>query len=173
MFNTDHIDPRNHHLVCGLKQETNEITVTETYNKHKKDRFIPYRVKDYPSPEVFGDVAEFLVRGEWVVCEFGGKEWKRECRRVGFSSTRCGLNAGTKTQENLTGLFNPQHKQKVEQEWGRKKKAVQVTTPQGEVHNFASCKEAAAFFGLLKGQLSKVCNGHISNTKGYKAQFTA
>ena len=173
MLNLDHIDPLQHHLICGWDRELNVIIVEEAYNKQKKDRFIPYRVHDYAAPRVFGDIAEFLIKNEWVVCEFGGKDWARECRRVGFSSTRNGKNAGELTQARLTGIFNPLNKVKVEEEWNRKKKPVLVTSPDGCSRVFDSCTEAANFFGLRKAQLSKVCKGRISHTGGYKAQFTA
>ena len=172
MLNLDHIDPLSHHLICGLDKEVNVIIVEEVYNKHKKDRFIPYRVQEYPAPRIFGDMAEFLINNEWTVCEFGGSEWRKECRRVGFSSTRNGKNAGEKTQAHLTGIFNPANKHKVEDEWGRKRKPVLITSPDGLSRMFASCAEAANFFGLRKAQISKVCNGHISHTKGYKCRFT-
>jgi hypothetical protein len=86
ILTTEHIDPRNGVLVCGLENSFNEIIAENEYNAGKQNRFVPYRVKDYSAPITYGDIGEFLIDGEWLVCEFGGSEWKEETRRVGFGS---------------------------------------------------------------------------------------
>lgn len=64
--------------MCGLTNKLNEVIADFSYNSRKGDRFVPYRVCDYPPPVTFGDVGEFLIRGGWIVCEFGGPEWWEE-----------------------------------------------------------------------------------------------
>ena len=83
MVNLEHIDPKKSKFVSGLENEYNEIIADESYNKSKNNRFVPYRVCDYPAPVTFGDVGEFLIEGEWVVCKFGGPEWWAESNRIG------------------------------------------------------------------------------------------
>jgi len=83
MLTLEHIDPRHGVLVSGLENEFNEIMADNSYNSRKTNRFVPYRVCDYPAPVTFGDVGEFLIEGEWVVCEFGGPEWWAESNRIG------------------------------------------------------------------------------------------
>lgn len=84
----EHIDPRNGELVCGLCNEFNEIFADFSYNARKTNRFVPYRVCDYPAPTTFGDIGEFLIEEEWVICEFGGTEWWAESNRVGNATTK-------------------------------------------------------------------------------------
>ena len=89
----EHVDPRKGVLVSGLENEFNEIITDSTYNSKKVNRFVPYRVKDYPAPVNEGDLGEFLVGadiltdspGNWVVCEFmvKGGIWWVESNRVG------------------------------------------------------------------------------------------
>lgn len=86
-FSLEHIDPRNGNLVSGLENSFNERVVDYRYNCRKTNRFVPYRVCDYPAPEFFGDIGEFLIGGDWVVCEFGGKEWWEESNKIGCSQT--------------------------------------------------------------------------------------
>ena len=90
MVNLEHIDPRKSKFVCGLKNDYNEIIADESYNKSKNNRFVPYRVYDYPSPVTFGDVGEFLIDGEWVICEFGGPKWQAESNRIGNAQVEAG-----------------------------------------------------------------------------------
>jgi len=87
MFTVEHIDPQKGVLVSGLDVESNLIIADESYNKRKTNRFVPYRVKDYPAPVNFGEIGEFLIREEWVVCEFGGEEWWQESTKIGCSQT--------------------------------------------------------------------------------------
>jgi len=85
----EHIDPRNHTLVTGLKNDFNEILADASYNYSKSDSFLPYRIKDYAAPINPGDIGEFLIQGEWVVTPFMG-EWylhealKHSARRTGL-----------------------------------------------------------------------------------------
>jgi hypothetical protein len=87
MFTVEHIDPKNGVLVSGLDININVIIAEESYNKRKTNRFVPYRVKTYPAPVNFGETGEFLIQGEWVICEFGGTEWWAESTKIGCSQT--------------------------------------------------------------------------------------
>jgi hypothetical protein len=86
-FTLEHIDPEKGILISGLDVRDNLIIADESYNKRKTNRFVPYRVKDYPAPVTFGEVGEFLIEGDWVVCEFGGPEWWEESNKIGCSQT--------------------------------------------------------------------------------------
>jgi hypothetical protein len=89
----EHIDPKNHSLISGFSEgplaSFNEIIADHSYNSKKQNRFVPYRVKDYPAPINEGDLAEFLINGEWVVCPFAVKNgnWWKEANRIGCGST--------------------------------------------------------------------------------------
>ena len=85
----EHIDPRNHTLVSGLKNDFNEILADASYNYSKSDSFLPYRAKDYPAPTNPGDVGEFLIQGEWVVTPFMGEWYLHESLK--YSARRSGL----------------------------------------------------------------------------------
>lgn len=87
MFTVEHIDPKNGVLVSGLDIDINVIIAEESYNKRKTNRFVPYRVKTYPAPVNFGETGEFLIEGEWMICEFGGTEWWAESTKIGCSQT--------------------------------------------------------------------------------------
>lgn len=84
----EHIDPINHHLICGLCNKSNEIFASGSYNFAKTNKFVPYRICSHVAPVTYGDIGEFLIDGVWVVTAFGGKEWHAETRRVGFASTK-------------------------------------------------------------------------------------
>lgn len=84
----EHIDPINHDLICGLRNCFNEILAIGGYNYSKTNKFVPYRVHEYGAPVNYGDMGEFLINGEWTVTEFGGDEWHRETRRIGFGATK-------------------------------------------------------------------------------------
>ena len=90
MVNLEHIDPLKSKFVSGLKNDHNEILADESYNKSKNNRFVPYRVCDYPTPVTFGDTGEFLIEGEWVICEFGGPKWWAESNRIGNAQVEAG-----------------------------------------------------------------------------------
>jgi len=93
MFTVEHIDPRNGVLISGLENRFNEILASGSYNSKKINRFVPYRVCNYPSPVNEGDTGEFLIGadiktdtpGEWVVCEFmvKGSIWWYESNKIG------------------------------------------------------------------------------------------
>lgn len=102
----EHIDPRNGTLVSGLCNEYNEVFADSTYNARKSNRFVPYRVCAYPPPITFGDIGEFLIGGEWLVCEFGGPEWWEESNQVGNSHTE----GGKKTMGGGLGIHSPKNK---------------------------------------------------------------
>lgn len=99
MITKEHIDPRKGRLVCGLKNEFNEVLADSSYNSRKTDRFVPYRVHDNPAPVNFGDKGEFLIGGEWVVCEFGGPEWWEESNRIGNSQVQKPFLGKSRTPE--------------------------------------------------------------------------
>jgi hypothetical protein len=87
MLTVEHFDPRKHPLICGLDVQENISVVNESYNKRKTNRFVPYRVKEYGAPKFFGDIGEFLIKSEWIICEFGGPEWWEESGLLGCSQT--------------------------------------------------------------------------------------
>jgi hypothetical protein len=82
----EHIDPRNHELVCGRKCSENEVIADFSYNYAKSDLFLPYRVKEHPAPVHPGDLGEFFILGGWVVTEFMGEWFKHEAQK--FSARR-------------------------------------------------------------------------------------
>lgn len=83
----DHIDPLKNELICGLDISSNVIESCLKYNKAKSNAFTPYRVCSLPPPQKFGDLAEFLINNEWVVCSFGGNKWWKEAKKLGYSRT--------------------------------------------------------------------------------------
>lgn len=83
----DHIDPLNSEFICGLDILENIIKSDLKYNKAKSNAFVPYRICSINAPKKFGDVAEFLINGEWMVCSFGGNRWWEEVKRLGYSRT--------------------------------------------------------------------------------------
>ena len=85
----EHIDPRNHILVSGLRNEYNEILADASYNYSKSDYFLPYRIKNFDAPVNPGDVGEFLIQGEWVPTEFMGEWYIREAQK--YSARMRGL----------------------------------------------------------------------------------
>lgn len=109
MLSLEHIDPRDSKLVCGFRSPCNEIWVDPSYNARKTNRFVPYRVYNHPAPVKFGDTGEFLVNGEWVVCEFGGEIWWEESNRLGNSCVNGGKTQGNFCVETHTGMFTPEY----------------------------------------------------------------
>ena len=85
----EHIDPRNGFLVCGLCVEENEILADASYNYRKVNRFVPYRICNYRAPVHPGDLCEFLINGQWTICEFAvpGGIWWEESHKIGCSTT--------------------------------------------------------------------------------------
>jgi hypothetical protein len=149
MLTIEHFDPRKHPLVCGLDVEENVSVVDESYNKRKTNRFVPYRVKEYNAPRFFGDTGEFLIKNEWVVCEFGGTEWwdesgylgcsqtsrKRyypDCSRVFFDGERWTKETKNKMSESaLKPSAQPAHKKKAQSD--------AVTTTNKVLHECPTC----------------------------------
>lgn len=78
----EHIDPRDHPLIKGLENEFNEVLAEGSYNFGKCNKFVPYRVKDYPAPVNPGDIGEFLIGVDWHICEFFGEWWKTEAIKI-------------------------------------------------------------------------------------------
>lgn len=82
-FDIDHIDPRweegrDYQLVCGLDCPLNYREEEPGKNSAKSNRFLPWRwSRDGIGvvPEDYGDLAQFLVNGEWVLMEFLSEEW--------------------------------------------------------------------------------------------------
>lgn len=109
MQSLEHIDPRDSKFICGLENQYNEIWVDESYNARKTNRFVPYRVNGYPAPMTFGDIGEFLINLEWVVCEFGGETWWEESNRLGNSCIHGGKTQGRRAVESRVGLFSPEY----------------------------------------------------------------
>ena len=99
MLTLEHIDPRNGVLVSGLENDFNEVMADRSYNSRKTNRFVPYRVCDYRAPVTFGDIGEFLIENQWVVCEFGGDTWWVESNRIGNSQVQKPFLGKTRTQK--------------------------------------------------------------------------
>lgn len=99
MLTLEHIDPKKSKWVSGLENDFNEILADESYNKSKNNRFVPYRICDYPAPTTYGDVGEFLIGEEWVVCGFGGDVWQQESNRIGNAQVEGGRK-GIRSGEN-------------------------------------------------------------------------
>ena len=82
-FDIDHIDPRwkdgrDYQLVCGLDCPNNLREEDPGINSAKSNRFLPWRWSREDLgvvPEEPGDLAQFLVNGEWVLMEFLSEEW--------------------------------------------------------------------------------------------------
>jgi hypothetical protein len=83
----DHIDPLKSKLICGLDILKNVVQSNLEYNKAKSNAFVPYRVCSMEAPRIFGDMSEFLINGEWIICPFGGNQWWEEVKRLGYSRT--------------------------------------------------------------------------------------
>lgn len=83
----DHIDPLKSEFICGLDISKNIIESGLEYNKAKSNAFVSYRICSMKAPEKFGDIAEFLINGEWTICSFGGNQWWEEAKRFGYSRT--------------------------------------------------------------------------------------
>ena len=92
----EHIDPQSHDLICGLKNEHNEVIADASYNYSKANLFLPYRVCEFPAPINPGDICEFLIQGEWQTAEFLGEWWWHESNK--FNNARKFGRAGSSTQ---------------------------------------------------------------------------
>jgi hypothetical protein len=100
ILTVEHIDPRDHSLICGLENELNEVIADASYNYSKCNRFVPYRVGLCDAPVHPGDFGEFLIEGEWVICLFAVKDgiWWRESLRIGFGGSN---RRGTTSTEEV------------------------------------------------------------------------
>jgi hypothetical protein len=147
MFTIEHFDPRKHPLVCGLDVEENVSVVDESYNKRKNNRFVPYRVKKYNAPRFFGDIGEFLIKSEWIVCEFGGEEWWAESNLIGNAQVEGGRKGIRSGKNALPGVMRR-----------RALKAIKVNEVTG-----------TGVYGLTKGDLSAAgkIGGSVSASLGY------
>ncbi len=114
----EHIDPRwsegrDYQLVCGYDKgplaKFNEVMADYSYNSGKGNRFVPYRVKGYPAPINCGDLGEFLINGDWVVCEFAvkGGLWWQESNRIGNNFVVTGQLNGRANAELGRGFCSP------------------------------------------------------------------
>ena len=101
----EHIDPRNHSLICGLKTLENELLCDHAWNSAKQNRFVPYRVCIHSAPINPGDVGEFLINGKWQVCEFAvkGGLWWAEANKIGCGSSTKGGKKAIASRRNLLG----------------------------------------------------------------------
>ena len=108
-FDIDHIDPRwedgrDYQLVCGLDCALNYREEEPSKNTSKSNRFLPWRwSRDEIGvvPEEHGDLAQFLVNGEWVLLEFLSDEW--------FEATRDTHGAAVHNNYRHIKEFNKKH----------------------------------------------------------------
>lgn len=110
----DHIDPeyppyswekgvKNYQLVCGWRCLSNLCELSPSENSRKCDAFVPYRVKEKKAPSNPGDVCEFLIDGEWKICEFLGPEWWLQASEIGYGKIINGRkNSRTQTAREAT-----------------------------------------------------------------------
>ena len=176
MLSLEHIDPRNSDHICGLENEFNEVIADSTYNNRKNNRFVPYRVCDHPAPVTYGDIAEFLIKEKWVVCEFGGKIWKDESNRIGCSHTKAvPTPAVAKRGGQVQGKINVENghlavaREEAFKATRKKVKMTHIST--NKSYYFPSQNEAARSLGLNQSKISRCCNNPKLTTKGYKAEF--
>ena len=168
----EHIDPIRSEHVCGLRNEHNEIIADDQYNWKKSNRFVPYRVCDYPAPVNFGDRGEFLINDEWVVCEFGGKNWWLESNRIGNSQRRsresCARGGKTQGDRNVK---NGKLKSAREARWRKHVGSPVVLTriEDGHVFYFDKIKDACEMFGLCHSHIIAVADGHRRTHSGFTA----
>ena len=108
----EHIDPKDHQLVCGLKNKQNEIIADASYNYSKSNLFLPYRCRDHPPPINKGDLCEFLIQGEWQVTEFLGEWWWHEANKFSnarsFGRTKSSTPLWESRIQDLEARFNVQ-----------------------------------------------------------------
>ena len=176
MLTLEHIDPRNSDHICGLENEFNEVIADFTYNIRKNNRFVPYRICDYPAPITFGDVGEFLIEDDWVVCEFGGKLWKDETNRIGCSFTKAvPTSEVAKKGGQAQGKLNVENGHLAmarEEAFKATRKKVKLThIATNKVYFFSSQSEAARTLGLNQSKISRCCGNPEFTTKGYKAEL--
>ena len=182
MLTLEHIDPRKGALVSGLENEFNEIIADATYNKSKNNRFVPYRVCDHPAPVTYGDIGEFLIEGEWVVCEFGGLTWLDESNRIGNSQINCAKLPASdlckkKARERCRKLGAKSGPINCKKACAAaaivKRKPVFLTLIEtGDEFEFASQIDACRAFNLSPGCVSMVLSGQLKKHKGFYIRRT-
>ena len=176
----EHLDPITHTLICGLRNNHNEILASLSYNARKNNRFLPYRVHDYSAPVTFGDVGEFLVEDVWTVCEFGGDIWWKETNRIGNATNNKILSfevrsaAGKKGGKAaaVTQRANGQLKKFRESGTAAVRKRVRVTNLSTNNHQeFDSVLEASKHIPVSRSGLRSVLDGFRESCKGYHAEY--
>jgi hypothetical protein len=173
MVTLEHIDPRNGVLVCGLCNEFNEIFANFLYNSRKNNRFVPYRVCDFPAPVTFGDVGEFLIDEEWTVCEFGGPEWWEESNKIGNANTKGGsrhteAQVKARSENGKKSPGNPHTFVPYLSENGKKNVQVMIKHPNSIKNRFSSDDPKTKTFGIKVGneKWKSLIDGFISNAAG-------
>jgi hypothetical protein len=120
-FDIDHIDPvwrdgRDYQLVCGFKRDPKNLREEDpSINTAKSNRFLPWRwCRDEIGvvPEEPGDLALFLVNGEWVLMEFMSDEWFEATR--GTSGQSKGNDKQWETWRNSPELLDERNRKIVE-----------------------------------------------------------
>ena len=160
----DHIDPKNGELVCGLDVDENLHPISHSKNSGKGNRFVPYRVHTLPAPRKFGDLCEFLINGEWVRCEFGGKMWWVESNRVGNGSVTGGATQGRVNLEN--GHWDDIRPLTV---YSVSKQVLLTDLSTDHVYYYPTREMACAALGLHNRLLREVVRGERHSTKGFTA----
>ena len=176
MLTLEHIDPRNSDHICGLENDFNEVIAESTYNNRKNNRFVPYLICNHPAPVTYGDIAEFLIKEKWVVCEFGGKIWKEESNRIGCSFTKAVPTLGVVQKGGRAqGKINVENGHLAiarEEAFKATRKKVKMThIATNKIYYFPSQNEAARSLGLNQSKISKCCSNPKFTTQGYKAEF--
>ena len=131
----------------------------------KGNRFVPYRVEAFAAPHALGDMCEFLIDGEWLVCEFGGKTWREESNRIGNHSVDGGKAQGRINVENG-------HWARIKVLGGeaRKKGVILTRIEDGEEFIFDSRGAACARFNLHATLLRALVRGERETYKGFTAR---
>ena len=82
----DHVDPKKGRLISGLDVKVNLSLMDWDENNKKLNRFVPYRVvSGIPLHREPGDWGVFLIKGEWSLCQFMGREWWEESEKIGHN----------------------------------------------------------------------------------------
>jgi len=105
----DHREPRwvegrDYQLVCGLENRFNYRQDTVGNNSRKSNRFIPWRQYGDKPPEEPGDLAYFLVDGEWKLFGWLSKEWFQATKGTSGESLGKGGNPNGNPQ-NLASYY--------------------------------------------------------------------
>ena len=154
LISLEHIDPKRGVLVCGFENELNEVVADSSYNSRKVNRFVPYRVCQYSAPTNFGDLGEFLIRGEWVICEFGGPNWWAESNDIGNAH----VSGGKSLRYTL----------------GCQKTAEKLSVPVTCVDTgatYKSLREAERQTMVKSGSISRCCKGKGETAGGFRWKY--